>query len=183
MKDTIVLDTETGGLNPQTAALCSVSVSLIDGSNPKTWYIKPYDKEYNKKAMEINGLTPEVLEEKGINILEFPGEFYNYLTENFGHTHGWTKILAHNAKFDIDFIKESYGMYDNMFAYHNKDSMVLAESLKDAGLLPKTQSLSLVKLYEHLFSKDSLSAAAHESYADVEMCRLVYLKMLEMIKK
>ena len=155
----LCIDTETGGFNPKEDALCSVAVVLPNGDNAKEWFIYPYDKNYNKKAMEINNLNNKLLKDKGITINQFKLEFLKYIKENFHvSTYGKIQLLGHNVSFDIGFLKEVFGKdFKFWFHYHFKDSMILANMLKDIKYIPLKQSISLKELYIYLKGKDELS--------------------------
>ena len=183
LNNTLVIDLETGGLNPKTDAVCSVSAKKY-GEGFKTWYIKPYNKKYNEKAMQINGLTEEDLKEQGVTTLEFISQFIGFLYNNFDYDETTKKfkqnikLLGHNVKFDMGFLRKLLPLYDFYFSYHHKDTMIVAEFLRDAGLF-KSSSLSLVEVYKHLFGEDKLTFCAHSSVADVMMCEKIYKYFIE----
>jgi len=181
----LCIDTETGGFNPKEDALCSVAVVLPNGDNAKEWFIYPYDKNYNKKAIEVNGLSNNLLKDKGITINKFKIEFAEYLVENFHpSTFGKIQLLGHNVSFDIGFLKEALGKdFKYHFHYHFKDSMILANMLKDIKYIPIKQSISLKELYIYLKGEDELSKNAHSSLADVVMSLEVYSELLNLIQE
>lgn len=179
----LAIDTETGGFNPKTDALCSVAIMLPDGSESKEWFIKPYNKNYNVQAMKVNGLTKDFLEFNGVTLDIFKKEFYEYVNKNFDMSvFGYIQLLGHNVSFDIGFMKEVLGtQFKNIFHYHFKDSMILANMLKDKKLIPIKQSISLKPLYEFLIGEDELSKNAHTSLADTVMSLEIYNKLLSLI--
>lgn len=180
---TLFIDLETGGLNPQTDAICSCSVILPNGDKDRTWFIKPYDKKYEPKAMEVNGLSLEILEETGVDILTFKRELSDYLVDNFKENIGKIQLAGHNVSFDISFLRECFGFsFKNLFHYHFKDSMILANMCKDIGLIPINQSISLLNIYIYLFGEDELSKNAHNSLADVCMSLEVYGELIKRLR-
>jgi len=192
----LCIDTETGGFNPDKDALCSVSVMLVDGSNSKTWFIKPYGKNYNEKSLKINGLDKTLLKDQGVDLEDFALDLIKYCNKHFGReNYGLIQFLGHNVSFDISFIKQVFNndldiiknnnefKYKDLFHYHFKDSMILANMIKDLGLIPINQSISLKSLYEYLIGKDELSENAHNSLADVTMSLVIYANILEKLKK
>jgi DNA polymerase III epsilon subunit-like protein len=67
----IVLDTETGGLNPQTDALVSVCLLRLENNEAVSLYIKPVKGlVYGAEAEAVHGLSRETLEKKGAAELE-----------------------------------------------------------------------------------------------------------------
>jgi len=181
----LVIDTETGGFDPKKDALCSVGVVLPNGDKPKEWFIYPYDKNYTPRAMEVNNLSKELLEEKGIHINQFKLEFLEYIKENFHvSTYGKIQLLGHNVSFDIGFLREIFKEdFKFWFHYHFKDSMILANMLKDLKLIPIKQSISLGKLYTYFRGEDELSKNAHSSLADAVMSLEIYSELLNLIKE
>lgn len=179
----LVIDTETGGFNPITDALCSVAVMLPNGENPREWVISPYDKIYNVSAMNKNNLSEKYLIDKGITIPQFKLEFLEYIKQNFYHSNfGEIQLLGHNVAFDIGFLKEVFkNDYKTIFHYHFKDSMILANMLKDIKIIPIKQSISLKSLYEYLICIDELSKNAHTALADATMCLMIYNELLNLI--
>ena len=180
----LCIDTETGGFNPKKDALCSVAVVLPNGDKPKEWFIYPYDKNYNENAMQVNNLSERILKEKGILLSQFKVEFLEYIKENFHcSTYGKIQLLGHNVSFDIGFLKEVFKKdFGFWFHYHFKDSMILANMLKDIKYIPIKQSISLKELYIYLKGKDELSNNAHSSLADVIMSLEVYSELLNLIQ-
>jgi len=191
----LCIDTETGGFNPEKDALCSVSIMLVDGSNSKTWFIRPYEKNYDEKALRVNGLNKTFLKDQGVYLEEFALDLIKYCNKHFGKdNYGLIQLLGHNVSFDIGFIKEMFNndlditqnnkefKYKDLFHYHFKDSMILANMIKDLGLIPIKQSISLKPLYEHLIGQDELSNNAHSSLADVTMSLEVYANILKKLK-
>lgn len=191
VKDLIlVLDIETGGLDYKKDSICSISVMLYDESNQKTWYIKPYNKNYNKKALEINHLDLNYLETCGCTLSLFFIELEEYCIKHFGVENlGKIQLLGHNVSFDIQFLKEAlendlngFMSYKDLFHYHYKDSMVLCNCLKETQLIPIKQSISLKNIYVYLFKEDKYSNNAHNSLEDCIMTLRVYKKLISIIK-
>jgi len=195
---TLFLDLETGGFNAEDDAICSCSVMLSNGTRAKTWFIKPYNKNYNSKAMEVNGLTKQFLIDNGVNLETFCLDLIDYLENNFSSLNlGLIQLAGHNISFDIGFLHQLFNnendyafridsltnstvpyKFKDLFHYHFKDSMILANMLKDKGLIPLNQSISLKELYIYLFGDDELSKNAHTSLADVKMSIKCYNEML-----
>lgn len=178
------LDCETGGFNPKTDALCSVSISLEDGRKEKTWFIKPYNKNYNQEALIVNGLTIDFLNEKGVTLQTFITQFISYLESNFKHSKD-IHLLGHNINFDIGFIKEAFNdcglKYKDYFHYHYYDTMQTALMLKRFGLIPDYVKVNLIGLYIYFFGRDELVENAHNSLNDLRMTRKIDFKMGEIV--
>lgn len=97
-----ILDFETGGLDPQTCALCSVGVVFLDaGFREVARYHRTIadlpGKAYTADALQVNGLDPEELKATGTPVAEVL-EFLR--RELAGKT-----VVCHNAAFDLGFLR------------------------------------------------------------------------------
>lgn len=184
---TIIVDTETGGLNPFTNAVCSITIKVLNEQHIKTWYIKPYGKVYDKKAMEINGLS-ETIKEKGMSpkqvvneIVLFLKKHVNYNDNNLAHYH--PRVIGHNYIFDVQFLNVLFNEFHNrMFTsylhYHPIDTMILMKGLVESKKIP-LYSVSLKNCYKYFFCEDFENQ--HTSEADVLATEKVYLAYLEFV--
>lgn len=181
----LILDCETGGLNPKIHGLCSVSISLEDGRNEKTWFIKPQlEKRYDKEALEINKLSLEFLKEKGITVQTFIKELLQYIEKNF-KSKSKIILLGHNIPFDIGFLceafEESYLNYNDYFSHHYIDTKQIALTFQKFNLIPKFVGLKLITLYIYFFGRDEIVENAHNSLNDIRMTCKIYFKMGEIV--
>jgi len=108
----IVLDVETGGLNPKEHSILEISGILWKPGE----VIKPvfdcYIKEDNlitvPKAMEINQIDLKKVSETGKSPKEAIKYIRNSLDDALGINRRPVKILAHNANFDYSFLRRLY---------------------------------------------------------------------------
>jgi DNA polymerase-3 subunit epsilon len=102
-KRCIVLDTETTGLSPSKDRIIEIgAIELINGertSNTFNKYINP-QVSLPKIITDITGITDEILIDKPV-FKDIVNEFLEWV--------GDSKIIAHNAKFDIGFINSELG--------------------------------------------------------------------------
>jgi len=185
---TVICDTETGGVSPFVNSICSISMKVFNEPYAKTWYILPYGKQYDKKAMEINGITEEFLKEKGQEprevikeIILFIKKYANYNENNLIHYHPF--ILAHNAIFDLQFLNVFFNEFHNRlfssyFHYHPIDTMILMKGLVDSKVIP-LKYVGLKHCYKYLFGKDFENQ--HTSEADVLATEQVYKEYLKLL--
>lgn len=96
-----VLDLETGGLDPQLCAICSVAVmTLSEDLSEVTRYQRlvrdDVGKRYDPEAMAVNGLSIDRLRAEGTPV----GTVLDDLRRGLpGKT-----VVAHNARFDLGFL-------------------------------------------------------------------------------
>ncbi len=105
----LFLDIETSGLNPPKAV--PLSIAMVCETSPTTRrhfevLIDPTDEQWenrNAKAMEVNGLTREVLKEEGVSLEQAKIEFLSFFLQ-CGITHNNTLLVGQNPSFDIKFL-------------------------------------------------------------------------------
>jgi DNA polymerase-3 subunit epsilon len=110
----IVLDTETGGLNPKEHSLLEMSGILWrPGKEIKPvfdCYVKEDEITTVPRAMEVNQIDLNVVQERG----KSPKEAIKYIKESLdkelGPRRRPVKILAHNASFDYGFLQRLYNL-------------------------------------------------------------------------
>jgi DNA polymerase III epsilon subunit-like protein len=182
------IDVETTGLNANKHAIAQLAYIIeINGKvkargsfriNPKT-YNKP--KETDKRALEINGLTPEVLDtfQDAAEVFKLFKEILNqYISIEEKLT-----FVGYNSPFDIKFVQAlftdmgsvDYGRY---FTYKHLDVFALVKYLVYVGYFPDTKSHSLGSMCAAI----DLSFDGHDAVADIEATRDLHKHLIEYIK-
>ena len=180
--NTLIIDTETGGLSPINNALCSVALKVYGKEISKEIFILPHEElEYDKRAMEITGITKDYLLKKGIPEKNVIREILTFINENFD---GRPFVLGHNVGFDIQFLDALFKRHTNarfseLVHIHRKDTMLNMLFLRDSGLVD-CPSLSLVNCYSCLSKKDPENT--HSALGDVLITEELYRLQLELIK-
>ena len=95
----IVLDTETTGLSPDNGDRiveigCVELINHVPTQNTFQAYLNP-EREMDAGAEKVHGLTNEFLSNKP-KFIEIVDDFLNFI--------GDSKLIAHNADFDINFL-------------------------------------------------------------------------------
>ena len=95
----IVLDTETTGLSPDNGDRiveigCVELINHVPTQNTFQAYLNP-EREMDAGAEKVHGLTNEFLSNKP-KFIEIVDDFLNFI--------GDSKLVAHNADFDINFL-------------------------------------------------------------------------------
>lgn len=174
-----VLDTETGGLSPETDALCSISIKLFNNSSKDilTIYIKPTKLKYNARAMKVNGLTKKFLRENGVTEKQAIAKLRDYVS-----THEKGELIGQNVKFDYAFLEALFKRHDekfDLFSHRMRDTLTVALFLKDAGYIdPK--SMHLEDLYKEQFNKSIKDH--HTSEADILATEKLYKEYLMLLE-
>ena len=110
----IVFDVETSGLNPRTDQIIELAAKcfqLKDGTldiNDLDCYIQLYDNHrLSESASAVNNITPTLLSEKGITIIEAMNQFITLVSS------ANPLLIAHNAGFDLAFLLEALSYTGN----------------------------------------------------------------------
>lgn len=107
------IDIETTGFNQKKGDI--LEVGLYDLNNSKTvneWYHTNLPEDETRDAIKVNKLTPEQIDLMRQSNPDCPHLFINHLTvwqEIIDH---YDIIVAHNAKFDIGWLKEKGLTFD-----------------------------------------------------------------------
>lgn len=110
----IVLDVETGGLDPQEHSILEISGFLWEPGKTVSPVFDCYIKEDNivtvPRAMEINQIDLNQVREAGKSPKQAIKYIKNRLDDVLGIDRRPVKILAHNASFDYGFLNRLYNL-------------------------------------------------------------------------
>lgn len=170
------IDVETTGLSSGIHEIVQIAVIPYKDYLPFgkfVAYVKPF-KRVDPKALEVNGLTMEML-----NMMPTPAQVRACFLDWKRDFLGPDKItpLGHNyGGFDLGFLKAFFSddLYNSIFDYHYDDSMIFARGLIKAGKLPK-MSCSLKSLKEHF----KIESKAHDAYEDAVSSLKVYERLVK----
>lgn len=180
MKIYAAVDCETSGLDPRTHDVMSIAILPLNEDFSES-NIEPFVVQFKQSktvdcnAIAVNSLNPnDGLEKEEGMIL-----FKNWLNANEIEQIipvGW------NIQFDLSFIKENLPEVGEMFSYHHRDVMQLAEILNDLHRIRKDKELfhscSLGNVLRSLgFSTDG----EHSALIDAKNTAKVYRHMLGML--
>jgi len=180
----VVVDIETTGLIKGVHEIVQLSVTHfkdfeITGIRFLS-YVKPLKPELaTSKAMEINGLDLDELQNSAATPGQVRMAFINWKKEIFGED---TKLepMGHNyASFDKGFLEVFLNdWYDSIFSYNIMDTKILAKALIKAKRLEPI-STSLKSLCNH-FNIPYINA--HDAYSDSLMTLKLYKELLNIIR-
>lgn len=191
MNKIIFIDTETGGVNPEKAALIQLSgIIRIDKKDVEkfNFYIKPFENsEVNEKALEVQGRTLEELKtEKYIEEKEVYKQFVNLLDkyiDKYDRTDKFV-VAGYNVRFDVDILKAFFQRHGNNFLFSYLDSSMLdplysIRLLQVAGILPVLENNKLETWCKHF----GIELKAHDSLEDIEATKKLIGKLISLIRK
>lgn len=173
MERYIAFDVETTGLSPYNDRIIEVGAVLFEKGTP----VKKYGTLVNAKvnippaASTVNHITNQMIKdapsEKEVyeNLIDFLGDALQ----------GKTAICAHNAKFDMDFLSETFKRlgYNAKICY--VDTLPLSRNLVK-GLVNYKQNT--VADYFNLYNPN-----AHRAESDAEICGSILVKLLKIMEE
>ena len=191
MNKIIFIDTETGGVNPEKAALIQLSgIIRIDKKDVEkfNFYIKPFENsEVNEKALEVQGRTLDELKtEKYIEEKEVYKQFINLLDKYIDKYDKTDKFIVagYNVRFDVDILKALFQRHGNNFLFSYLDSSMLdplysIRLLQIAGILPVLENNKLETWCKHF----GIELKTHDSLEDIVATKKLIGKLISLIRK
>ena len=191
MNKIIFIDTETGGVNPEKAALIQLSgIIRIDKKDVEkfNFYIKPFENsEVNEKALEVQGRTLEELKtDKYVEEKEVYKQFINLLDKYIDKYDRTDKFIVagYNVRFDVDILKAFFQRHGNNFLFSYLDSSMLdplysIRLLQIAEILPVLENNKLETWCKHF----GIELRAHDSLEDIEATKKLIGKLISLIRK
>jgi len=167
-------DCETGGLKVGVNEILEVSCIVTDPSALRvlkkyTAKVRPvHPDRVDPKAAAINGYTPQVWEKEAIPLDDAMVSMLSMARDSI--------FVAHNAPFDWGFFEHAMSVRGQRWPgdYHRVDTCALAWPLLRAGKVPSVKLQTLVDYF------GIVNEAAHRASGDVEACRQLYVKLMEM---
>lgn len=191
MNKIIFIDTETGGVNPEKAALIQLSgIIRIDKKDVEkfNFYIKPFENsEVTEKALEVQGRTLEELKtDKYVEEKEVYKQFINLLDKYIDKYDRTDKFIVagYNVRFDVDILKAFFQRHGNNFLFSYLDSSMLdplysIRLLQIAEILPVLENNKLETWCKHF----GIELKAHDSLEDIEATKKLIGKLILLIRK
>lgn len=191
MNKIIFIDTETGGVNPEKAALIQLSgIIRIDKKDVEkfNFYIKPFENsEVTEKALEVQGRTLEELKtDKYVEEKEVYKQFINLLDKYIDKYDRTDKFIVagYNVRFDVDILKTFFQRHGNNFLFSYLDSSMLdplysIRLLQIAEVLPVLENNKLETWCKHF----GIELKAHDSLEDIEATKKLIGKLISLIRK
>ena len=191
MNKIIFIDTETGGVNPEKAALIQLSgIIRIDKKDVEkfNFYIKPFENsEVTEKALEVQGRTLEDLKtDKYVEEKEVYKQFVNLLDKYIDKYDRTDKFIVagYNVRFDVDILKAFFQRHGNNFLFSYLDSSMLdplysIRLLQIAEILPVLENNKLETWCKHF----GIELKAHDSLEDIVATKKLIGKLISLIRK
>ena len=133
----------------------------------KVWHIATEDKYWTERALEVNGINPELHNQIAISRAAAAEDICEFVEKYFPE--GQAKLAGHNVSFDRDFLRElivedSNINYFTLFSHRLTDTMTILNFLVAFGKLPD-EVLSSDGAFNYF---DIKIANRHSAMGDVE---------------
>jgi DNA polymerase-3 subunit epsilon len=182
----VVVDTETGGLNPESHSILSVAALILDGDKIVDEYYTLINEGEcvvaEGSALKVNGLTMERVRSEGVSPEVAVKGINDLLTK---HALRGATLVAHNAAFDVGFMKRLYRLagqdYEKRFAYRHLCTVTGALLLDQAGIIVlPSGSASLDNLIK-LFGIEA-DREKHDALVDARACASILSAILRSMR-
>ena len=166
-----VLDLETTGFSAKTEKITEIGIIKVKNGeviDEFSCFVNP-EKHIPQRVSEVTNITDDMVKDaktiKDVfpDVLEFLGDPNN------------TVIVAHNANFDVGFLKQNAINLGYKFDYTYLDTLSLAKDL-----FPNYKKYKLGKIAENLGIKVEV---AHRALDDVDTTVKVFRVMMDMLKE
>lgn len=187
----LFIDTETGGVNPQTSALIQLSgIVRIDKEDAEefNFFIKPFpDSEVSEKALEVQGRMKEDFKKSEyLSEKEVYQKFKTILDKYIDKYDKTDKFLVagYNIRFDIEMLQSFFKRQkDNyLFSYLSStqiDPLPCIGLLQLCNKLPILQNNKLETWCEHF----GIEFQAHDSLEDIRATKKLIFEIVNVLRR
>lgn len=187
----IVLDTETGGLDPNVQSILSVGCVVLNDNLSIIDEFEIYVKEDNivaeARALGINKIDLEWLKVNGKTPADALGELNTFLSKYYNGKERIT-MAGHNIGFDVGFMKRLYRQagktsndYENRFSHRTLDTAGIIRYLMLAKRLDIPAANS-TDAFKH-FNIKIADGQRHTALADARGTAQLLAKLVDMVKE
>lgn len=165
--EVVVVDIETTGLNPKTDRITEIAAYKINNGEITDTFkslVNP-EMEISEEIVELTGITNEMVKDAD-KVEDVLRSFLGFC--------GNAIIVAHNAEFDLSFIKHNLSLIDIEYKPTIIDTLALTR-----GLIPDLKRFKLNDVCEAVGVELKNN---HRADNDAEATALVFIKLCEKIK-
>ena len=174
--DCVVFDIETTGLSVQNCMITEIGAVKISGGRVTDRFNTFVDPECSipENIVELTGITDEMV--KGApKYADALRAFFDFIGTEPNAAGQLPLLIAHNANFDIGFIRHFAKLAELPFAYPYLDTLALSKHINPE--LKKHTLDAIAKAYE------LGDFNHHRACDDAEMLAMIYLHMQEIMRK
>ncbi len=190
MTKLLVIDTETGGLDPSTHSILSVGAIVWEDGKLRDAieiYVLEQKLQVDSKAMEINRIDLPWLQQHGVSPVDAVKQLLDFIGKNFKEcrvSREKIAIVGHNVNFDVGFLKRLFNLagqdYEEVFSHRVLDTAGILRFLSLAGKISIPSAGSTAAFdYFHI---DIKSSERHTALADARATGQLLTKLVELIR-
>ncbi len=190
MTKLLVIDTETGGLDPLTHSILSVGAIIWEDGELKDAfevYVLEQRLHVDSKAMEVNRIDLPWLRQHGVSPIDAVKQLMGFVEKNFKEcreSRAKIAIVGHNVNFDVGFLKRLFSLagqdYEELFSHRVLDTAGIMRFLSLAGKISIASASSSAAFdYFHINIK---SSERHTALADARATGQLLTKLVELLK-
>ena len=181
LKEILIIDTETSGVNPQVHSILSLGVTPLVGEFEEHFFISEPEVIADPRSMAIHGISLDWLSENG----ESPALVCERFERAVNHQGTSSVILAgHNIAFDIAFMKRLYRVanraWPSMISHRSLDTHTMLWQLAVAGRIP-FDACSSDGAFKH-FDCSPPTELRHSALGDAIATKELFLKLLDILE-
>lgn len=188
MNTLLVIDTETGGLDPNHDSLVSLAAVLWkDGEIVAEIqiFVNEPKPRIDAGAIAVHGIDPKWLKLNGSSPRRAVREFERFVATHFPRLEkGDVQLAGHNVAFDVAFLKRLYRLarvrFPSFYSHRVLDTASLGLFFILSGNLPKGSATS-DKLFSH-FSIPFTQGSRHSALGDARATAQLINEFLKMVK-
>lgn len=190
MRRVLVLDTETGGLDPATCALTEIGAVVAEYDDKwdgptildkfDVLIVPPDDLHFTPKALKTQGRSMGLLSRDGIPEADAIRQFSAFVKRNFSGWAGDIDTAMHNSSFDFGFFLAAFrrhGIEWPPFSAQHLCTMHWFRLLRFKG----HHQVKKAKLHDHVcphYGIDIDPAKSHEAWYDCELTAIALGHMM-----
>ena len=178
----VILDTETGGLDPLLHSLLSVGLVSGDGTRTDEFFVREPNMVTNPRSLAVNRLDPAQVARDGLEPVEAVVRIEAFLDAYPGPRP--VMVVGHNVAFDVAFLRRLYGManapFPPDFSHRTVDTHTLLWALVSQGKLP-----AHVRGSDAAFAHFDIAppdALRHTALGDAVATRDLIERLLELVR-
>lgn len=149
MDQVLIIDTETGGLDPDTHSLLSLAALIWTPTGVTAEmevFVKEPELNYDQEAVAVNRIDIDWIRANGVEPQVAVERLEDFLRHHwrFDSSHGSVRIAGHNVYFDVLFLNRLYRLahrnYRAVFSHRLLDTASIIQFLVLAGRLPLNEA-------------------------------------------
>ena len=180
-RNLVIIDTETGGLDPLKHSLISVGLVSECGTFTDEFLVKEDELSFDERSMAIHGITEDAIVSTGLTPTAATERLEAFLTK----IGGTIIFVGHNISFDLAFVKRLYRKANKplpkFISHRSIDTHSLLWLAVDAGRLPKGVCSS-DGAFRH-FDISPPEALRHTALADAKATQELLLRLRQVFAK